>query len=248
MNKILLTLSLTLLAAGAARAQSEGLALSARAFDASAAEIMRPFILEDSFAGVGACGVLDIKTIRAWSLDEASDLANPCLKAVGLKYSAQLTMKAGLLSVASEGRPIKPGLILQTDLIPGSKPHRDMVASLERRHGELLGHQVRLLTRGEVAPSSVSAVQEALKQCIMTTVVRDIQTGADFVKIYGSCLTKNRDLKIDELRAGAGLTVDMKTEQSTQGVEALNGFVTVNAGKGPVQVMIIAYGAQVAMP
>ena len=85
MNKLLLTLSLTLLAAGAARAQSEGLALSARAFDASAAEIMRPFILEDSFAGVGACGVLDIKTIRAWSLEEASDLANPCLKAVGLK-------------------------------------------------------------------------------------------------------------------------------------------------------------------
>src|SRR5205823_5715790 len=117
---------------------------------------------------------------RAWTLDEASDLAKPCLKAVGAKYSAEMTMQAGLLSVASEGRPIKPGLILKTDLIPGSKPHRDLAASLERRRGQLLGHQVRLLTRGEVAPSAVSSVQEALKQCIMTTVVRDIQTSADF--------------------------------------------------------------------
>jgi hypothetical protein len=248
MKKIFLTLSIVVIAAAAARAQSEALALSARAFDAQAAEALRPFILEDSFAGVAACSILDVKTIRAWSLDEASDLANPCLKAVGLKYAAHMTMQAGLLSVATEGHPLKPGLILKTDLVPGSKAHRDLAASLERRQGRLLGHQVRLLTRGEVAPSSVSAVQEALKQCIMTTVVRDIQNGADFVKIYGSCLTKNPDLKIDELRAGAGLTVSMKTEQTSKGVEALNGFVTVNAGKGPVQVMIIAYGAQVAMP
>ncbi len=248
MNKIFMTLSLAVLAAGAARAQSEALALSARAFDASAAETIEPFILEDSFAGIGACGILDAKTIRAWSLDEASDIAAPCLKAVGARYSAQMTIKGGLISLASEGAPVKPGLILKTDLIPGSKAHRDMVASLERRRGQLLGHQVRLLTRGEVAPSSVSAVQAALKQCIMTTVVRDIESGADFVKIYGSCLTKNPDLKIDELRAGRGLSVDMKTEQAPKEVEALNGFVTVNAGKGPVSVMIIAYGAQTAMP
>ena len=80
------------------------------------------------------------------------------------------------------------------------------------------------------------------------TVVRDINTSADFVKIYGSCLTRNPALKIDELRPGAGLTVNMKTEQDPKTVEALNGFVTVNAGKGPVSVMIIAYGAKVAMP
>ena len=249
MNKLIPTLSLVALAAVAARAQTEALSSSARAFEAQASEALRPFILEDSFAGIAACGVLDVKTIRAWTLEEASSLATPCLNVVGLRYSAVMTVQAGQVSAASEGRPITPGLILKTDLIPGSKPHRDLLASLERRHGALLGHPVRLLTRGEVAPSSVSAVQGALKQCIMTTVVRDLQTGADFVKIYGSCLTKNPDLKIDELRAGAGLTVSMKTEQTPKGVEALNGFVVVNAGKGPVQVMIIAYGAQqVAMP
>ena len=37
-------------------------------------------------------------------------------------------------------------------------------------------------------------------------------------------------------------------KQDPKTVEALNGFVTVNAGKGPVAVMIVAYGAQVAMP
>jgi hypothetical protein len=238
MNKLLLALAVAALASSA-RAQS---------FEASAEAAVAPFILEDSFAGLPDCGILDIKTIRAWTLDEAADMAAPCLKAVGARYSADMTLKGGLLSVASEGAPVKPGLILKTDLVPGSKAHRDLLASLERRRDELLGHRVRVLTRGEVAPSSVSAVQEALKQCLMTTVVRDIQTGADFVKIYGSCLTRNPDLKIAELRAGRGLTVDMKTEQDSKGVEALNGFVTVNAGKGPVSVMIIAYGAQTAMP
>ena len=247
MKNIFLTLAAAMLAVSAS-AQSESLALSARSFEASAAEAVSPFILEDSFAGIGECGVLNIKTIRAWTLDEAADLANPCLKAVGTKYQATMILQGGFLSASSLGQPAKPGLILKTDLVLGSKPHRDLVASLARRHGELLGHQVRLLTRGEVAPASVSAVQEALKQCIMTTVVRDIQTSSDFVKIYGRCLVKNPDLKIDEVRPGAGMTVTLKTEQSDVGVEALNGFVTVNAGKGPVQLMVIAYGAQVAMP
>ena len=247
MNKIFMTLSLVALAA-AAHAQSESLSFGARAFEAQAEEAILPMIPADAFAGVGACGTLDIKTIRPWTLEEASDLATPCLKAVGAKYSATLEIEAGQLAIATEGQPLKPGLILKTDIVPGSKADRDLVSSLERRDGRLLGHRVLLLTRGEVAPSSVSAVQAALHQCIMTTVVRDLQTGADFIKIYGSCLTHNPDLKIDELRPGSGLTVDMKTEADVKSVEALNGFATVNAGKGPVTVMIIAYGAQVAMP
>lgn len=242
MNKILLTLCFAALAAGAARAQSEAVALSGRSFEAQAADAIRPFVLEDSFAGVAACDVLDAKTFRAWTLDEASKLSVPCLQAVGRKYSAEMTMQAGLLASA----PARPGLILKTDLVPGSKAQRDLLASIDRRGGRLLGHPVRVLTRGEVLPASVSAVQQALHQCILTTVVRDISSGADFVKIYGSCLTRNPDLKIAELRAGAGLTVEVKTERTDKDAEALNGFVTVNAGKGPVQVMIIASGAQAA--
>lgn len=238
MNKIFLTLIAALAAVSA----------SAQSFEAATEASIQPFILEDSFAGVGECGVLDIKTIRAWTLDEAADLANPCLKAVGAKYQASLILQGGFLTAATVGQPALPGLILKTDLVPASKPHRDLVASLARRHNQILGHQVRLLVRGEAAPASVSAVQEALKSCIMTTVIRDIQTSDDFVKIYGRCLVKNPDLKISEIRPASGLTVTMKTEQNEMGVEALNGFVTVNAGKGPVQIMVVAYGAQVAMP
>jgi hypothetical protein len=248
MNKLFLALAAATLAVSAAAAQSESVAFQAGGFDAAAAGAVQPFILEDSFAGIGACGVLDIKTIRAWTLDEAADLAAPCMKAVGAKYASDMVLKGGFLAASTLGEPATPGLVLKTDLIPGSKPHRDLVASLARRRNELLGHQVLLLVRGEAAPSSVSAVQEALKSCIMTTVVRDIQTSDDFVKIYGRCLVRNADLKIDEIRPGAGLTVTLKTEQNDKGVEALNGFVTVNAGKGPVQIMVIAYGAQVAMP
>ena len=247
MNKLLLTLVLATLAASA-RAQSESLAFGARNFEFAAAEAIQPFILEDSFAGVGACGILDIKTIRAWTLEEASDMAKPCLNAVGEKYRSALVLQGGFLRAASAGQPAQPGLILKTDLTADSKPYRDLSASLARRHNELLGHHVRLLARGELAPESVSAVQEALKQCIMTDVVRDISTGSDFVKIYGGCLIKNPDLKIDEIRPGAGMSVTLKTGQADKGVEALNGFVTVNAGKGPVQIMVVAYGAHVAMP
>jgi hypothetical protein len=247
MNKIFMALAFAA-AAVSANAQSESLAFGARSFEASAEAAIRPMAPADAFAGLNACGVLDVKTLRAWTLEEAAGLAAPCLKAAGEKYSAELTAQAGILSAASDGRPIVPGLILKSDLVPGSKAHRELVASLERRGGRLLGQQALLLTRGEVAPSAVSAVQGALGRCILSDVVRDIRGGADFVKIYGSCLTRDPDLKIDELRPGQGFTVDMKTEAEAKDVEALNGFVTVNAGKGPVQVMIVAYGARVALP
>ena len=248
MNKILLTLPLVALAAAAAHAQSEALALGARAFEAQAEAAILPMAPADAFSGVGTCGTLDIKTIRPWTLEEASGLANPCLKAVGAKYSASMELEAGIVAAATEGRPMKPGLILKTDIVPGTKAHRDLASSLERRGGRILGHPVRLLTRGEDAPASVSAAQDALKRCVMADVVRDIRTSADFVAVYGSCLIKNPDLKIDELRPGPGLTVGMKTGQDEKSVMALNGFVTVDAGRGPVSIMIIAYSAQAAMP
>jgi hypothetical protein len=245
MNKLLLALAAATLAVSAS-AQSEVLALRARAFEASAAQSISPFVLEDSFAGVGACGILDIKSFRAFTLDEAADMANPCLKAVGAKYSSDMLLQGGFLAPADAGAPARTGLILKTDLVPGSKPHRDLVASLARRRNQILGHTVRILTRGEVAPQSVSAVQDAIKSCILITVVRDIQTSADFVKIYGRCLVKNPDLKIEEIRPTDGMTVALKTSSAEKAVEALNGFVTVNAGKGPVQLMVVASGVPAA--
>ena len=122
------------------------------------------------------------------------------------------------------------------------------MAGLSRRENRLLGHAVRVLTRGAIAPASVRADQTAMPPRILPAVVRDIRTGDDFVKIYGRCLTRNEDLKITDLRGGRGRSANLKTAPSDSGVEALNGFVTVDAGKGPVSVMITAYPARLALP
>lgn len=243
-----LLLAVATLAVPAFSQTSERLAAGAGRFEMALDPAIMAFAAQDAFAGVGECGVLDIKTIRPFTLEEASDLITPCLAAVGRKLPAKLEIQGGFITAAQAGKPAQTGLLLKTDLIPGTKPHRDLMAGLSRRENRLLGHTVRVLTQGEVAPAAVSAVQAALTQCILPTVVRDIQTGDDFVKIYGRCLTRNEDLKIKEIRGGQGLSVNLKTEQSGAQVEALNGFVTVNAGKGPVSVMIVAYPAALALP
>jgi len=225
-------------------------AVSARAntFEIQVEDSLRPFVAEDAFAGVGACGVLDIKTIRAINLDEATDLVKPCMDGVMAKYAAKAVTEPGFLSAPQSGQPGKAGLLVKTDLTEGSKGHRDIVASISRRQGRLLGHLTKVLTKDEVSPTAVSTLQKAIDGCMLLTVVRDVRSGTDFVKIYGACLTRNPDLKIKEIRAAEGLAVTVKTDATGEQVEAYNGFVTVNAGKGPVAVMVVAYGSQVYLP
>lgn len=238
MKKNLLVL-VALIAAVSARAQS---------FESQVVDSLRPFVAEDAFAGVGACGVLDIKTIRPFNLDEASDLVKPCMDAVAKKYAAKAITEPGFLSAPQSGQPGKAGLLVKTDMAAGSKGHRDLVAGISHRQGRLLGHLVKVLTKDEVTPAAVSTLQKAIDGCMLLTVVRDVRSGEDFVKIYGKCLTKNADLKITEIRPAEGLAVTVKTDATGAQVEAYNGFVTVNAGKGPVSVMVVAYGSQVYLP
>jgi hypothetical protein len=222
--------------------------VSAQSFETQVVDSLRPFILEDAFAEVGACGVLDIKTLRPFNLDEAADLVKPCMDGVAAKYSAKAVTEAGFLSAPQSGLPGKAGLLIKTDMTAGSKAHRDLLASLSRREGRLLGHLTKVLTKDEVAPSAISTLQKAIDGCMLLTVVRDVRSGDDFVKIYGKCLTRNPELKITEIRPAEGLSVTVKTDATGSQVEAYNGFVTVNAGKGPVQVMVVAYGSQVYLP
>ncbi len=238
MNKTFLVLA-AMIAASSALAQS---------FESQVVDSLHPFVNEDAFAGVGPCGVLDIKTIRPFNLDEATDLVKPCIDAFAKKYSAKAVTEAGFLSAPQSGQPGKAGLLIKTDMTAGSKAHRELVSAISRRQGRLLGHLVKVLTKDETAPASVSTLQKAIDSCMLLTVVRDVRSGEDFVKIYGKCLTKNADLKIKDLRAAEGLAVTVKTDASGAQVEAYNGFVTVNAGKGPVKVMVVAYGANVVMP
>jgi len=238
MKKNLLVL-VALIAAVSANAQN---------FESQVSEALHPFVAEDAFAGIGACGVLDIKTIRPFNLDEASDLVKPCLQAVAAKYAAKAVTEPGFLSAPQSGMPGKAGLLVKTDLTAGSKGHRDMISGIEHRQGRLLGHMVKVLTKDEITPSAISTLQKSIDGCMLLTVVRDIRSGDDFVKIYGKCLTRNAELKISEIRAAEGLAVTVKTNASGAQVESYNGFVTVNAGKGPVQVMVVAYGSQVYLP
>jgi hypothetical protein len=238
MKTTLLVLA-AMIAAASARAQS---------FETQVVDSLHPFVAEDAFADVGACGVLDIKTIRPFNLDEASDLIKPCMDAVAKKYAAKAVTEPGFLSAPQSGMPGKAGLIIKTDMAAGSKGHRDIVASLAHRQDRLLGHLTKVLTKNEVTPSSISTLQKAIDGCMLLTVVREVRSGDDFVKIYGKCLTRNPDLKITEIRPAEGLAVTVKTNASGAQVEAYNGFVTVNAGKGPVQVMVVAYGSQVYLP
>ncbi|UPT73276.1 MAG: hypothetical protein M0D55_15505 [Elusimicrobiota bacterium] len=222
---------------------------SAQSFETQIEDSLRPFVAADAFAEVPACGVLDIKTIRPIALDEAADMIKPCVEGVAKLYAAKAAAEPGMLSAPQSGKPGQSGLLIKTDLTAGSKGHRDLVASLSRREGRILGHMTRVMTKNETAPAaSASVLQKAIDGCLLLTVVRDIRSGEDFVKVYGKCLTRDESLKIKELRAAEGLVVTLKTAASGSEVEAYNGFVTVNAGKGPVQVMVVAYASNVFLP
>ncbi|MDX6768642.1 MAG: hypothetical protein SF051_03860 [Elusimicrobiota bacterium] len=246
MNILSLSAALLLAAAPAAAGVSESLWSGAASFEA-AVEAAQPAPAVDAFAGVEACSILDIKTIRAISLDEASEMAAPCVAATLAKYRASGELKTGFLSADADASD-RAGLLIRTDLPVGSQGLRDLAAALERREGRLLGHRVRVLRQGEAEPASVSSIQAALQSCMMPTVVRDLRTGDDFVRIYGRCLTRNPDLKINEVRGGEGLSIIIQSEADRDALRAYNGFITVNAGRGPVTLMVQAYGMRVALP
>ncbi|MDE2489355.1 MAG: hypothetical protein KGM24_00800 [Elusimicrobia bacterium] len=244
MNILLSSLAALLLAAPAG-AQTESLAAAARAFDAQAAAAIAAQAPADVFAGVPECAVLDEPTFRAWTLDEAARLAAPCLKAVSARRGVALKAVPGFLTAPEGANPPPTGLVLESDAAPGSALHRDLAASLSRRGERLLDQPVRLLTRGEVVPESVSAVQGALARCVMIDMVRDVRSGADFVGQYGSCIRRDADLQVSALRAGPGLSVILETARPEAQVAALDGYVTVNGGAGPVRVLVIARPASV---
>ena len=229
-------------------ALASAVAVNAQSFETQVVDSLHPFVAEDAFADIGECGILDIKTIRPFNIDEAADLVKPCIAAVARKYAANALTEPGFLSAPQSGQPGKTGLLVKTDLVAGSKGHRDLMAALSRRDGRLLGHLTKVLTKDQTLPTSISTLQQAIDGCMLLTVVREIRSGEDFVKIYGKCLTRNPDLMITDLRPAEGLVVTLRTNAAGPQVEAYNGFVTVNAGKGPVQVMVVAYGAQIYLP
>ncbi len=222
--------------------------LHAQPFEAFVADSIRALIPEDAFADIGACGVLDMQTIYPFSLAEVADLIAPCMDAVALKYAAKVVAEPGFVSAPRNGHPGQTGLLIKTDMASGSQGHLDLTRTLARRQGHLLAQPVKVLTKDEVAPSAVSALQKSINGCMLASVVRDVRSGEDFVKIYGRCLTQNIDCRITGIHAAEGLSVIVKSDAPSAKVEAYNGFVTINAGKGAVSVMVVAYQSEIVLP
>lgn len=248
MNTLSLALAALLsLSAGANTVSDEAIWFDAYSFDSDVEQAIPP-AAEDAFAGVPACAILDRRYIRPFALDEAEELAAPCIAAVLAKHQASGGVRRGFLAESVDGGAAPAGLLIRTDLPLGSRGLRDLEHALARREQRLLGHPARLLRQGEPEHAPVSAIQEALGQCIMTAVVRDIRNGDDFVRVYGRCLTRNPELKIREVRGEAGLAIVVESEAERERLRSYHGFVTVNAGKGELRVMVRAEPAEAATP
>ena len=93
------------------------------------------------------------------------------------------------------------------DAAIGTSLVRDMNFAISFRNGKLLGHPARV-SRGQVqmlaASAAGSAVQAALRRCLLPMVVRTIGSSEDFIHFYGHCITQDPALKVSEIRPAAG--------------------------------------------
>ncbi len=241
MNKILLAFAAAAALASSSSAQSETLALQARGFEAAGAAMTDGFFLRDSFGGVPECAIIDAPAFRAWTLSEARERLAPCFDAVAQRYQSRVAVVIGFVADA-QGGPAKAGLLLETGLVPGGMADRALSVSIARRGGRLMGQPVRVLTRGEMALAPVSAAQASVERCVTVDVVRPIRDARDFLSIYGRCLTGDSALGIAALKSAGGLAVAVTAQSAS--AAALNGYVTADAGTGPVRVLVFVDGSR----
>ena len=210
-----------------------------------------PVVSQDAFQGVPACAVVDARAIVPFTVDQAKEMLAPCVQALSARYSVKIGLESQVLGPSTSGEgTFGLALVLEPSIASTSKVMRDLNHGLRVRDSRLLGLPVSIVRSEEVGAEARSAVQAAIDDCIMFTVVRKIRNGDDFIKNYGSCIKRSDKLKIKELRASAGhklgVTVVSAADESV--VSAINGFVTVNAGEGPVHVMILAYSESYSLP
>ncbi len=249
--KILFRLAITvaafaLIASRSHAGQSELLVQQGRAFNASVNQVLIPFQAKDAFRLVEQCGMLDIKTIRPFSLKEAFELLNPCIEGINSRYGVSLKARPGIVALGGV-----PGIVIETGATPIISPvMRDLHLALSNRDHRIFGHPVRVIREDAIRPLSLSAVQKSIDFCMLPTVVRRIRNSADFLKIYGGCITGDKSLKVLEMRPWSGddLVVTLQSSADQSVIESLNGTVSVNPGFGPVSVMIVAYPERIYLP
>lgn len=236
MNNITLAVAGLLLLASRGFAATQIMPLTDSAFAHSVAEVIEPFQAKDAFASAGVCGIVDAKFFRPFSVAETVEQLKPCFDALAAIYGTELSLK-----------PEAKGLVLETGLTTlGSPLLRDLQLGLSRRDNRLLGHPI--IVRRAMVPSRSSRVQDVIDGCMKPMVLRKIETGADFLKVYGACLAQDKAIK--EVRPSAsrklGLTVLAAGDQPQ--VESLTGVVSVIALNGRVELQVIAYSGQLNLP
>lgn len=241
-----------ILPALASAGQFERLSVSAEAGVVRAfGDFETPVVSQDAFLGVAACAVLDAQPLVPFTLDQAKEMVAPCVKELSARYSTKIEVDSRVLGPSTSGEgTFGLALLVDPSIASTSKVMRDLNHGLRVRGHRLMGHPASIARSEEVGPEARSAVQAAIDDCMMFTVVRKIRTGDDFIKNYGSCIRRSDKLRIKEMRSSEGrkLAVTVVSGADEAVIESLNGFVTVNAGEGPVHVLIMAYSETYSLP
>jgi len=215
------------------------------AFENTLNAAMIPLHPKDAFLGLPACGILDAKTLRAYTLPDAVKVVSPCMSAVSARYAVSLQAERGIVGTVQNGRGAILGIVLSagTTRLVGNSMVRDVNYSISLRGGRLLGFKAVVRRQGEPEIVVPSLAQEAIDRCMLPMVIRSIESGDDFIKYYGGCLKRAPELKVEDLKSWTGhrLGVMILTDSEGPAAEGLNGVVTVTGAKGPVSVDLIAY-------
>jgi len=209
-------------------------------FDAIVNDAVGAVAPSDAFAGLAECRILDARTIRPYSLEEAVAAVGPCLAAVSRRYGEGVSAMAGVVE-AAPGKPPVMGLLIETGPAAVTSPMlRDLSHSLSLRNALLLGQPAKVSREAEALRSPV---QEALDKCVVPMVVRAIDSSEDFLRFYGRCIRQSEPLKVQDIKPAPGrkLAVIILSAADEPTVRSLNGKVCVNTGCGPVEILVLAY-------
>lgn len=236
MNTITLTLTALLTLSSWSSAAGSLPVISDKDFADTLNEALLPFQAKDAFAQTGACGVVDAVTVRPFSLEEAVAGLTPCFSSLAAVYGTKLSLK-----------PEAQGLAIETGLTSATSPLlRDLNYGLQKRHGFLMGHPVQV--RRGTAPERRSRLQSVIDGCVRTMVISRIDSGADFLKVYGGCLKQEPSIKEAAPSKAHQLGLNVLAAGTQPEVESLNGVVAVRALNGLVEILVVAYPHPVALP
>lgn len=207
----------------------------------------------DAFDAASECRVVDARFVKPVAIEQAEKMLAECLTALSTKYSVDLTARRGTVTREdSFTAQVQVLMIMVPKSIAASSPlMRDLNHGLAARQNRLFGHKAVIERSDDRTVSILNApAQEALDGCLMPTVLRKIESGADFIKHYGSCLRQSSRLGIKDLRQSPAhqYAVIVLSGAERPVVAALTGPVKVLGSNGQVEIQLLAYSEPVYLP